>query len=486
VRVILQAGAAAVLILVSAADLSAAPVQGPAQRIAPAQTTTAGAVQSLPDLVRLVRQSAPAVVSIFDAPVSQPSTDDGADLSFEEGLRRLLDSVPDRPDASGVGSGFIVSEDGYILTAAHVVQSDRRLVVRLDDRREFDAEVVGADARSDVALLRIDARDLPFLALGRPDELEVGQWVLAIGSPFGFERSATAGIVSAKGRNLPSGNYVPYIQTDVPINPGNSGGPLLNLSGEVVGLNSQIYSRTGGYMGLSFSVPIDLVMSVADHLREHGHVRRGWLGVRIRHVTAEIAEFLGMDRARGALVADVLAGSPATEADLIPGDVIIAFNDRPVLDMPDLPPLVAVSAIGEPAELVILRQGEQRSVRVRIGELPESPSLAAATPGEEDLAGGPLDLFGMQLRPLSAAVRATLGVDHGILVDGTPGGEAAEAGVEDGDVIVTADGIPVYDPLQFLELAREIAPGRHLPLLIRRAELTVELELYPDEAYPEG
>ena len=302
---------------------------------------TAVQARSLPDFVGLAKENSPAVVNIsikqhksasrFRHNFQMPDLPE--DSPFNEFFKRFFDErqgsddEPREYETQSLGSGFIISDDGYILTNNHVVDEADEVIVRLSDRREFKAEVIGKDKRSDVALLKIAADNLPkVVQIGSTEDLEVGEWVLAIGSPFGFDHSVTSGIVSAKGRNLPSENYVPFIQTDVAINPGNSGGPLFNLDGEVVGVNSQIYSRTGGYMGLSFAIPIEMAMDVAEQLKTNGRVTRGWLGVLIQDVTRELADSFGMDHPKGALVARVMPDSPASVAGLQPGDVILEFN----------------------------------------------------------------------------------------------------------------------------------------------------------------
>ncbi|MGH8671472.1 MAG: Do family serine endopeptidase, partial [Burkholderiales bacterium] len=268
--------------------------------------------------------------------------------------------APREFEAKSLGSGFIISNDGYILTNAHVVMAADDITVRLTDKREFKAKVIGADKRTDVALLKIEAKGLPMVTMGNPDRLKVGEWVVAIGSPFGFESSVTAGIVSAKGRALPSDSYVPFIQTDVAINPGNSGGPLFNLSGEVVGINSQIYSRTGGFMGLSFAIPIDVAMGVADQLRTSGKVSHGWLGVMIQDVTEDLADSFGLNEARGALIAKVDTDSPADKSGLKPGDVILSFAGKPVQTSADLPRIVGNTKPGEQVAVTLWRDGASK------------------------------------------------------------------------------------------------------------------------------
>ena len=352
--------------------------------------------RSLPDFVSLAKQNSPAVVNIATTQHKDggdsshnfqiPDLPEGSPLNefFERffGDQEGFGGSPRGFDTQSLGSGFIISDDGYILTNNHVIDGADEIVVRLSDRREFVAELIGKDKRSDVALIKIDAGDLPKVKIGSTRDLEVGEWVLAIGSPFGFDHSVTSGIVSAKGRNLPSENYVPFIQTDVAINPGNSGGPLFNLDGEVVGVNSQIYSRTGGYMGLSFAIPIEMAMNVADQLRTKGRVSRGWLGVLIQDVTRELADSFGMRHPKGALVARVLPGSPAEKADLRTGDIILEFNGKEVGNSSMLPPLVGASRVDQPADVTVLRNGKRQVIAVDIGELPQEGRGRAAAAGQ--------------------------------------------------------------------------------------------------------
>jgi serine protease Do len=326
----------------------------------------------LPEFTDLVKETSPAVVNISTTQKvksGMPQLPEGFEMPelpddspFGELFKHFFDqdkSAPSYKDSKSLGSGFIISADGYVLTNFHVVKDADEIVVRLSDRRELLGELVGADRRSDVALLKIDASNLPVAKIGKSSDLEVGEWVLAIGSPFGFDHSATAGIVSAKGRSLPRENYVPFIQTDVAINPGNSGGPLFNQEGEVVGVNSQIYSRTGGYMGLSFAIPIEVAMDVVDQLKTSGRVSRGWLGVLIQDVTLDLAESFGMEQPRGALVAKVLPGSPAEDAGIKVGDVIVAFDGKDVDHSSGLPPIVGSTKVGVNIPVDVIRnQGE--------------------------------------------------------------------------------------------------------------------------------
>ncbi len=354
------------------------------------------AAAELPDFTTLVEKNNTAVVNISTtqkiSPNERPQLPEGLDIPegtpldeffkhyFGEGGPGGQGDGGQPSEVKSLGSGFVISPDGYILTNQHVVKDADEIVVRLQDRRELVAKVVGSDKRSDIALLKIEANNLPVLNIGSSEGLKVGAWVLAIGSPFGFDHSVTAGIVSAKGRSLPSDNYVPFIQTDVAINPGNSGGPLFNMEGQVVGVNSQIYSRTGGSMGISFAIPIEVAMKVVDQLKTSGHVSRGWLGVQIQDVTRELAESFGMKKPQGALVSKVLPKSPAEAAGIQIGDIITECNKQEIISSATLPPLVGNAKIGETAALTLIRQGQTKEVQVKIGILPEEDEPVASAP----------------------------------------------------------------------------------------------------------
>ncbi len=435
----------------------------------------------LPDFSPLVTSNAAAVVNISTDQVSnRPASrrqfdlpDLPEDSPFRDFLHRFLDEMPEERDARSLGSGFVISADGYILTSAHVIDGADHILVRFADRRELDAEVVGTDERSDVALLKVEGRGLPSVTIGNADDLNVGEWVLAIGSPFGFESTATAGIVSAKGRSLPNENYVPFIQTDVAINPGNSGGPLFNLDGEVVGINAQIYSRTGGFMGLSFAVPINIAMRVAGQLRESGSVRRGWLGVAIQDVTRELAESFGMDRPQGALISDILPNSPAKSSDLVPGDIIVAFNGEPVARMSELPPLVGRTLVGDVAKLEVVRGGETRVVEVTIGELPgdEVVQVTVVEPPVDE------SLLGLTVIDIEPADLASLELDNGVLVKDIESGPGSRAGIRAGDIVTQFNGLPVESVERFRALVEAMPADRSVPVLIRRGERSLFLAL---------
>lgn len=434
---------------------------------------------ALPEFSGLVETYGPSVVNISTKQSRRdvrrfhgflvPDLPEGSPL--HDFLRRFFgeeDLTPHGEDrqSRSLGSGFFISADGYLLTNFHVVDDADEIIVRTSDRREFLAKLVGTDKRSDIALLKVEAQDLPPIELGTAKDLKVGEWVLAIGSPFGFDHSATAGIVSAKGRSLPSENYVPFIQTDVAINPGNSGGPLFDLDGKVVGVNSQIYSRTGGFVGLSFAIPIDVAMNVVEQLKATGRVSHGWLGVRIQEVTSELAETFGMDQPRGALVAQLLPNSPAAEADLKEGDVILRFDGKEVATHNALPPLIGATQVNEPARLEVLRGGQVKEVTVVIGELPNEGKVAAAEP--ESMTANSI---GLVVRDLNAEQRDQLGLEQGgVIVREVKPGAAERAGIDPGDVILMFDGKPVEGARQFRELLADIESHRSVATLVQRGD----------------
>jgi serine protease Do len=337
--------------------------------------------------------------------------------------------------------------------------------VRLTDKREFKAKVIGADPRSDVALIKIDAKNLPVVEIGDPNKAKVGEWVAAIGSPFGFENSISAGIVSAKGRALPDESYVSFIQTDVAVNPGNSGGPLFNLNGEVIGINSMIYSRTGGYMGVSFAIPIDVAMDVANQLQSHGKVTRGRLGVQIQALSQELAKSFGMKEAKGALVASVEPGSPADKAGLKSGDVIVEFDGKPVTDSRELPRMVAMTKPGTETKLKVYRQGDEKNLTVSVGEMKPEKTAAA----ERSQAAPETGKLGLAVQDLTAEQKDQLEVKGGVVV-GAVQGPAAKAGIQEGDVVLAVNGEPIQSAKQFKELIDKAHDGKPLALLIQRGE----------------
>jgi len=441
----------------------------------------ARAQTGIPDFTQLVEQHSAAVVSINAEP-GEPALGGGPgaapqlpfpeDSPLFEYFRRFFEELPDVPPPGrgqlAMGSGFIISTDGYILTNAHVVRGAGAITVGLHDRRQLSAKLIGQDPRSDVALLKVEAKDLPAVNIGDPNQLKVGQWVLAIGSPFGFEHSATQGIISALGRSLPTDTYVPFIQTDAAVNPGNSGGPLFNLDGEVIGINAQIYSRTGGYMGVSFAIPIDVAMDVAEQLKATGKVSRGWLGVLIQEVTAELAESFGLEQPHGALVGQVLADSPAQQAGLQPGDVIVGFNKQPIEHSSDLPLLVGRTRPGSTVPLTVIRDGKEQTLEVTIEELPEDPQRQAAVEPTRDR-------LGLVVSDLPPEQRRT--TEDGVLVSKVGEGPAARAGIQPGDIILRLNNQPVTDAAQFRELVKGLPTGRPLPVLVQRGEGAIFLAI---------
>ncbi|MGH8590719.1 MAG: DegQ family serine endoprotease [Gammaproteobacteria bacterium] len=436
--------------------------------------------RELPDFVQLAEDNSPAVVNIGtsvenDAKEPAPQLqipDVPEDSPLHDFFKKFFGEGMEGPDLtprSSLGSGFIISNDGYVISNFHVVKDADEIIVRLSDRREFVAKVIGGDERSDLAVLKIDAEDLPVVRLGHATDLKVGEWVLAIGSPFGFDHSVTAGIVSAKGRSLPNENYVPFIQTDVAINPGNSGGPLFNLNGEVVGVNSQIYSRTGGFMGLSFAIPVEVVMNVYHQIRDKGKVSRGWLGVLIQEVTRELAESFGMDKPHGALVAKVLPDSPAAAAGIKPGDVVVDFNGVEIDLSSDLPPLVGGTEVGKKIPVEIVRDGKSLKLDLEIGELPPEEELKHASSDKADTATD--NRLKIAVKDLTDKQREELELvaGHGVVVDRVQQGPARRAGIRKGDIVTMIDDERVKDAKHFKELVEALPAGRSVPILVQRA-----------------
>jgi serine protease Do len=455
----------------------------PTATVAPTNAATAAAMRGLPDFADLVAQVGSAVVNVQvvqKAPAAQGPDDSEGDPDdpFNDFFRRFGLPRPNIPQPKnyapvhGIGSGFIISPDGYILTNTHVVSNSSKITVKLTDRREFDAKVVGEDERTDVAVIKIVAKgELPVVRLGDSNKLRPGQWVLAIGSPFGFENSVTAGVVSAIARgNVGEGGngYVPFIQTDVAVNPGNSGGPLFNLNGEVVGINSQIYSRSGGYEGISFAIPIDVANNVAEQLIKTGHVSRGRIGVTIQEVTAATAENLGLDRPHGAAVASVESGGPADKAGIEPLDIIVAVNGRPVETSEQLPSMIAEIKPGQSVQLDVWRDKALKHISVTVEELKDKTAEASTRHpggGGEQGEAATVNRIGLSVRALTAAEKAQLKA-HGNVVVVEAKGPAAEAGLRGGDVILSINRIKV-DTIAGFELAVKNA-GHDATLLIQR------------------
>jgi serine protease Do len=439
--------------------------------------------RGLPDFTELAERQGPAVVNISTTQVTRgsqatPFPFDENDPAFEF-FKRFMPrnhggTTPREFENKSLGSGFIISGDGYILTNAHVVDGADEVTVRLTDKREFKAKTIGADKRTDVALLKIEASGLPVVKLGEPAQLKVGEWVVAIGSPFGFDNSVTAGIVSAKGRSLPQENYVPFIQTDVAINPGNSGGPLFNMRGEVVGINSQIYSRSGGYMGVSFAIPIDVAMDIQNQLRASGKVSRGRLGVVIQEVSKELADSLALGKPMGAVVNAVEKGGPADKAGLEPGDVILKFDGKPINASADLPRMVAATKPGTRPTVQVWRKGAMRDIAVTVGEMTDEKAASSrpargGKPPEQQA-----NRLGLVLNELTADQKRDLKMSSGLLVEDVRG-TTSRADLRAGDIIVAliskgaTTEVKTVD--QFNKLLAQFEKGSNVTLLIRRGEM---------------
>ena len=454
----------------------------PAALTAPLTAPLSGSTAAAPDFAQIAERYGPAVVNISVSGIRKASADEGDEAAATQ-QRGVPDMDPSDPffeffkrfqgpngfggpqgqrdmPVRGQGSGFIVSADGTILTNAHVVRDAKDVTVKLTDRREFQAKVLGSDPKTDVAVLKIDAKNLPTVPLGNARELKVGEWVLAIGSPFGFENSVTAGVVSAKGRSLPEDSFVPFIQTDVAVNPGNSGGPLFNARGEVVGINSQIFSRTGGYQGLSFAIPIELASRIKDQIVATGKASHARLGVAVQEVNQTLADSFKLDKPEGALVSNVDAGGPADKAGLKTGDVIRKVNGQPIIASGDLPALIGQSTPGEKVTLEVWRQGKREEFSAKLGDA--SDKRAQVAKADEALGKGKL---GLVLRPLQPQEKREAGVDGGLVVENAAG-PAALAGVQPGDLLMGIDGKPV----QSIEQVREVMAksGKSVALLIQR------------------
>lgn len=436
----------------------------------------------LPEFTELVEQVSPAVVNISTrqaiptqataVPPQMLPDLEGLPPIFREFFERSIPQLPQgqaprQRQAQSLGSGFIISGDGYVLTNNHVVADADEIIVRLSDRSELEAKLVGADPRTDVALLKVEGKGLPAVRLGRSEVLKVGEWVLAIGSPFGFDHSVTAGIVSAKGRSLPNENYVPFIQTDVAINPGNSGGPLFNLDGEVVGINSQIFTRSGGFMGLSFAIPIDVAMNVAKQLKAGGKVNRGWLGVVIQEVNKDLAESFGLDKPAGALVAQVLENGPAAKGGLQVGDVILSMNGQPIVVSADLPHLVGTIKPGARVTLDIVRGGARKKLDLAVGALPEEGEALAGAAGQEGPARSS-NRLGVTVVDLSAEQRRALEVEGGALIREVQNGPAALIGLRPGDVITHLNNESIDSARTFGKVAEALPKNRSVSMRVLR------------------
>ena len=428
----------------------------------------------LPDFTPLVESASPAVVNIstkqhvqaHGAAAQMPDLE-GLPPIFREFFGHSFPAPPEgqQPDAQSLGSGFIIAADGYVLTNNHVVADGDEIIVRLPDRSELEATLVGADPRTDVALLKIEATGLPTVRLGDSSALKVGEWVLAIGSPFGFDHTVTAGIVSATGRNLPSESYVPFIQTDVAINPGNSGGPLFNLQGEVIGINSQIFTRSGGFMGLSFAIPIDVAMDVANQLRTEGKVSRGWLGVAIQEVNRDLAESFGLERPAGALVAQVMDGGPAAKGGLRVGDVILSVDGHAIDMSADLPHLIGAIKPNTKAKLEIVRDGERETLTVQIGALPDEGEEAATAERNAEKSSNRL---GVKVSELTAEQKRSLDLPGGVVITEVSSGPAAMIGLRPGDVITHLNNQAIDSVSTFARVAEQLPKNRSVSMRVLR------------------
>lgn len=442
--------------------------------------------QKLPDFTSLVEKHGSAVVNISTVKASKPENhalpelpNIPKDSPFYEFFRRHMQpfSGPRRKaEPRAMGSGFIISKDGYILTNAHVVQSAGEINVKLNDKREFSAEVIGIDKKTDIALIKIDANNLPKIKRGNPDQLKVGEWVVAIGSPFGFENSVTAGIVSAKGRSLEQENYVPFIQTDVAINPGNSGGPLFNLKGEVVGINSQIYSRTGGFMGLSFAIPIDVATDIADQLRKDGKIDRGRIGVMIQEMTKELAESFGLSEEKGALVVSVQKDGPADKAGIKIRDVILNFDGHDIAKSADLPRVVGNTRPDSKVAVKVWRNNKIKTIKITVGEMPSDEPKVVGKRSEKKKPNMSNHL-GLAVSELTERQKEQLDVAGGLLVEDIRQGAASDAGIRVGDVILGVNNQDITSIKQLNRLLDQAKKGRNIALLIRRGDMTTFITL---------
>jgi len=473
--------------------------------VAPALAQSAPQPRSLPDFTDLVDQVGPAVVNIRTLERARAGSRGGADGQMDEEMQEFfrrffgvpMPNVPrqQRPNPPGgrggggeeeqprgVGSGFILTPDGYVMTNAHVVEGADEVLVTLTDKREFKAKIIGADKRTDVAVVKIEATGLPAVRMGDVSKLKVGEWVMAIGSPFGLDNTVTAGIISAKGRD--TGDYLPFIQTDVAINPGNSGGPLINMRGEVVGINSQIYSRSGGFMGISFAIPIDEATRVAEQLRVGGRVQRGRIGVQIDQVTRDVAESIGLGRPQGALVRSVESGSPADKAGIEAGDIITRFNGQAIDRATDLPRLVGNTKPGSKANLTVFRRGGSRELAVTVAELEQEIAAAApgraAPPADEKAKASPAaQAIGLVVGELTAAQKKDAKVKGGVRVEAVSEGAAQRAGVREGDIIVAIGNTEINTVKEFDAAVAKLDKSKPVPVLLRRGDLASYLLLRP-------
>lgn len=457
-------------------------------------------MSGLPDFTHLVEEYSDAVVNISTTQKIQKRRDMHQlipglpqDGPFGDLFRKFFEQqnykknsvepsnnnfIQTRKTNESLGSGFIIDSDGYVVTNHHVIRDADEIIVRLKDRRELKATVVGSDARSDIALLKVEADNLPVVKVGSSSNLKVGSWVMAIGSPFGFDHSVSVGVISATGRTLPSENYVPFIQTDVAINPGNSGGPLFNLDGEVIGINSQIYSRTGGFMGLSFAIPIDVAKDIVEQLKQSGHAKWGWLGVLIQDVNKELAESFGMKKPMGAVVLRVLDDTPAKKAGIEVGDVITHFGKNTINRSSDLPLAVGQASIGSSVKIRVIRDGKQKRLNVKIAELPAEEELAEAG---EDPRQSKSNRLNIEVIALTKEQRKRANVENGVLVQSVEMGPASIAGIRRGDILINLNGKKIKNTKQFLNIVKQLPKNKWVRILIQRGNSPQFLPLKIDE-----
>jgi len=440
--------------------------------------------KELPDFTDLVEKQGSVVVNISTTQTirnSQSFPNIPENDPFYDFFKRFAPQMPREQESQSLGSGFFISQDGYIMTNAHVVDRADKITVRLTDKREFRAKIIGADKRTDVALLKIEASGLPIVTKGDPNKLKVGEWVVAIGSPFGFDSSVTAGIVSAKGRTLPRDNFVPFIQTDVAINPGNSGGPLFNMSGEVVGINSQIYTRSGGSMGLSFAIPIDVAMQVADQLRTSGKVVRGRIGVTIQELTRELAESFGLSKPSGALISSVEKNAPADKAGIEASDVILKFDGKPVDNSTDLPRMVAATKPGSKVVIELWRKGATKKVTVEIAQMPEEGSLVRSATNQDESSPQAISRLGITVSELSKEQQQELQVTGGLVVEDVDGTAARAAGLHQGDILLAVGNVQIRSLAHLNDFLKQVPNGRNVALLVRRGDSALYVAIRLDE-----
>ena len=432
---------------------------------------------NLPDFTKLVEENNASIVNISttregNLPKNHPQLEnDELNKFFERFFGDKLPNAPRQRNTQSLGSGFIYSSDGYIVTNHHVIKNAKKIIVKLNNKTELTAKVVGSDEQSDIALLKVKAKNLQPVKIGNSEDIKVGQWVLAIGSPFGFESTVTAGIVSAKGRSLPNGNYVPFIQTDVAINPGNSGGPLFDLSGKVVGVNAQIFTRSGGFMGLSFAIPIHVAEDVINQLKKNGKVVRGWLGVYIQEVTDNLAKSFGMKKPMGALISKIIPDGPAEKSDLKVGDIILEFNNKKILNSSDLPPIVGSSKVGKRVDVRVLRSGKEMTIKFKVGKLPDQMQIQAKSDNSEPNKKSNINILGMDITNITSEMKKNLKLKdtNGVFVKKVIKEPAVSASLAAGDIIKQIAGVNVIDVNQFQKVVSRLTKGNFVSLLVRKA-----------------